>query len=204
MADRGLTKRSRGRQAHEENVRQHERQHERAEQRILNRPSHMRHVEVLRTGHDVISNQVFTGRQGRPPAKPRARPPAPVWDRLSGPEVSSWLGSQGVAEKASTHRGGEEHSQDDNKCDNHGGGGGGGDHQGGLGGAENSGSGSRGRGNEANDVVVGSGRRLERDSGVNEAPSGGRERGKTGAAAKSSKQIVPPLDLSLKPETGVV
>lgn len=84
VADRGLSKRTRGRQAHEENIRQHERAADVSEQRILNRPSHMRHVEVLRTGHNVISNQVFTGREGQPPPQPRAKPPMPIWDRLSG------------------------------------------------------------------------------------------------------------------------
>lgn len=84
VADRGLSKRTRGRQAHEENIRQHERAAVVGEQRILNRPSHMRHVEVLRTGHNVISNQVFTGREGKPPPQPRAKPPMPVWDRLAG------------------------------------------------------------------------------------------------------------------------
>lgn len=83
VADRGLTKRTRGRQAHEENIRQHERAAAISEQRALNRPSHQRHVEVLRTGHNVISNRVFTGREGKPPPQPRAKPPVPVWDRLS-------------------------------------------------------------------------------------------------------------------------
>ena len=83
VADRGLSKRTRGRQAHEENIRQHERAAAISEQRALNRPSHQRHVEVLRTGHDVISNQIFTGREGKPPPQPRAKPPVPVWDRLS-------------------------------------------------------------------------------------------------------------------------
>lgn len=84
MADRGVNKRAQGRQIHEENIRKHERAAALSEQRLLNRPSHMRHTEVLRTGHDVISNQVFTGREGRPPPQPRARPPVPVWDRVSG------------------------------------------------------------------------------------------------------------------------
>ncbi|CAM9647124.1 unnamed protein product, partial [Hapterophycus canaliculatus] len=84
VADRGLSKRTRGRHAHEENVRQQERAAALREERTLNRPSHMRHVEVLRTGHNVVSNEIFTGRGGRPPPQPRARPPMPVWDRLSG------------------------------------------------------------------------------------------------------------------------
>eukprot|EP00752_Nemacystus_decipiens_P006911 g6205.t1 len=83
VADRGLSKRTRGRQAHEENIRQHERAAAISEQRALNRPSHQRHVEVLRTGHNVISNRIFTGREGKPPPEPRAKPPVPVWDRLS-------------------------------------------------------------------------------------------------------------------------
>ncbi|CAM9444739.1 unnamed protein product, partial [Laminaria digitata] len=89
VADRGLTKRTQGRQLHAENVLRHERSAEVRDQRTLNRPSHMRHVEILRTGHDVISNRVFTGREGKPPREPRARPPVPVWDRLARPEAAA-------------------------------------------------------------------------------------------------------------------
>ncbi|CAB1119297.1 unnamed protein product [Ectocarpus sp. CCAP 1310/34] len=109
VQDRGLSKRTRGRQTYEDNIRQHERAAAASEQQILNRPSHMRHVEVLRTGHNVISNQDFAGREGKPPPQPRAKPPMPVWDRLKGehgmPEAAA-LGSRPTAE---TNDGGQQH-----------------------------------------------------------------------------------------------
>ncbi|CAN0486543.1 unnamed protein product, partial [Ectocarpus sp. 12 AP-2014] len=101
VQDRGLSKRTRGRQTYEDNIRQHERAAAASEQRTLNRPSHMRHVELLRTGHNVVSNQDFAGREGKPPPQPRAKPPKPVWDRLKGkhgmPEAAAF-GSRPTAE----------------------------------------------------------------------------------------------------------
>ncbi|CAM9251703.1 unnamed protein product [Ectocarpus fasciculatus] len=109
VQDRGLSKRTRGRETYEDNIRQHERAAAASEQRTLNRPSHMRHVEVLRTGHNVISNRDFAGREGKPPPQPRAKPPMPVWDRLKGkhgiPEAAAF-GSRPTAEN---NDGGQRH-----------------------------------------------------------------------------------------------
>lgn len=115
-ADRGLTKRVAGRKVHEESIRQHERKAAIDDERTLNRPSHMRHVEVLRTGHDVISNQVFTGRVGKPPPQPRARPPVSVWDKLSGPDgaaVRVAVPTETEAPPPSKYRGVDDGGRDD-------------------------------------------------------------------------------------------
>ncbi|CBN75137.1 conserved unknown protein [Ectocarpus siliculosus] len=109
VQDRGLSKRTRGRQTYEDNIRQHERAAAASEQRTLNRPSHMRHVEVLRTGHNVISNQDFAGREGKPPPQPRAKPPMPVWDRLKGKHEMPEAAAIGSMPTAETNDGGQQH-----------------------------------------------------------------------------------------------
>lgn len=97
VADRGLNKRVRGREICEENIRQHEAAAGSSEERALNRPSHERHAERLRTGYDVISNEIFTGRTGQPLPPPRTRPPMPVWNRLAESEHGSASAEQQVA-----------------------------------------------------------------------------------------------------------
>lgn len=109
VQDRGLSKRTRGRQTYEDNIRQHERAAAESEQRILNRPSHMRHVEVLRTGHNVISNQDFAGREGKPPPQPRAKPPMPVWDRLKGKHEMPEAAAFGSRPTTESNGGGQQH-----------------------------------------------------------------------------------------------
>lgn len=196
VADRGLSKRTRGREAHEENIRQHEHAAAVSEQRALNRPSHMRHVEVLRTGHDVISNQVFTGREGKPPPKPRARPPAPVWDRLSGPEAAVELNLQDGTEKASTIcPGGREGGTDNNggrpskTC--------------GDSGRQRVGSSSASdcRIEKADNTLVTT-RQQEKHKDCK--PSGGKTSVDVGTAVATYQQVVPPLDLSRRSDSGGV
>ena len=113
MGERGLNKCVHGREEFEKNVRRHELERERAEQRMLNRSSHTRHAEVLRTGYDIISNQVFTGREGRPPPRPHARPPVPAWGWISGPDT------RGPEQEASACR----PDEGGTRCDANGGGG---------------------------------------------------------------------------------
>lgn len=193
VADRGLSKRTRGRQAHEENIRQHERTAALNEQRTLNRPSHMRHVEVLRTGHDVISNRVFTGRNGRPPPQPRAKAPLPVWDRLAGQRRESSeataTGALGPPAGREAGRGLEEKST----------------------GATAIGSSGRGHSRDGggHDSSIGSsghagrsGDRENEQQAENRTPPGeGNGVGENGADAARSKPAVPRLDLSLREQT---
>lgn len=188
--DRGVNKRAHGRHIHEEHIRQHERTAAISEQRALNRPSHMRHVEVLRTGHDVISNQVFTGREGRPPPQPRARPPVPVWDRLSGGVQLGAGSTSREVEESATREG-------------RGGSGGGGDSgSGGEGRRTNRGDGEYGRNDSgrlgSNDAVgrqeysiASRSHQQQESNGV--AP---REREVDGETASIKKQVVPQLDLA--------
>lgn len=200
VADRGLSKRTRGRQAHEENIRQHERAAAISEQRALNRPSHQRYVEVLRTGHNVISNRVFTGREGKPPPQPRAKPSVPVWARLSRQP-----GQPGQPEPAAAVPGptrGQERSQREEA------------------GSTAPATAPGGSGRDLRDDRGGSGEssrrrgRGEDDSGDRGSEKGGKDRqppleeGNCADAGRSTKAAhedshtkptVPPLDLSLQP-----
>ncbi len=198
VADRGLFKRTRGRQAHEENIRQHERTAALNEQRTLNRPSHMRHVEVLRTGHDVISNRVFTGRDGKPPPQPRAKAPLPVWDRLAGQRRESSEATagreagRGLDEKSTGARAigssGRGRSRDGGGRDS---------------GIDTCGSAGRGEedssGDRENENILQHRTPAGEGNGVGEKNGADVARSKTATnVASSSKPAVPPLDLSLR------
>lgn len=95
MAERGLSKRTRGREVSEQNVRRHQQAEVISEERALNRPSYRRHADRLRAGFDVISNQDYSGRDGRPPPPPRARPPVAVWDRVASQATNIALAGSG-------------------------------------------------------------------------------------------------------------
>lgn len=225
VADRGLAKRAHGRQIHAEDVRRHERTAEVRDQRTLNRPSHMRHVETLRTGHDVISNRVFTGRKGKPPREPRARPPVPVWDRLARPEAAVGAGAGvavagcgGTGEALARERDGvgyvdavHQPQQDHHHNHSHRGigeGGGFGDN-GDAGGRHASGSGdlSGGQGKKTDVAAAESRPQRGGENAVGPGGGGGGEDGGTVAApsmngsrtSSRSKPNVPPLKLSRQP-----
>lgn len=219
MAERGLSKRTRGREVNEQNVRRHQQAEVISEQRALNRPSYRRHAERLRAGFDVISNKDYSGRDGRPPPPPRARPPVAVWDRVagqatniaragsghdSGVEAPSAAAGAGKADTGSNAKeegdgracGGTGRAEM-NTVDNDGRDYGDGEGRGSGSGRCRDYSGSvdvdgTGRRNDGRSVDGGEGR----DSKGQQANGQTREEGNT-TAMMTRKQIVPPLDLSM-------
>lgn len=159
----------------------------------------MRHVEVLRTGHNVISNQVFTGREGKPPLQPRARPPVPVWDRIFRP---------GATTPGRRSRGGR--TEDDEPVEGEG--------RRRL--ADDGIDRNRNRSRDGGRVISGRDRRIGKTNSGDHAalvvrstrqqegdtgrPKGGREEGNATEAivvASVNSKKVPPLDLSLQPHS---
>lgn len=207
MANRGLNKRARGRELHEKHIQQHQQVATVSEDRALNRPSHQRHAERLRAGHDVISNHDFSGRDGRPPPLPRAQPPVSVWERLAsqgtgegvGAGAETEAGKQGTGRVQDLASGGTADRVARSSIDSD-------TRGGGAGGTEGSGS-ERGSGvtksgQQRGGVDGRSGGRSA--SGGDRGSNGQGDEGKGGRemVATAKQYIVPPLDLSRRPDDG--